>query len=138
MAYQGFLIKVGEYTIPLNMIQYDSYKPYISVQDLDSYPDANGRLHRTVVRGFMDDAPAKVEFNTRNNMTNDDFASLMASIHSQFTNVAERKSTVMMFIPEYNDYVTQEMYMPDVQPTINRIIDGVIYYDPIRLAFIGY
>lgn len=138
MAYQGFLIKVGEYTIPLNMIQYDSYKPYISVQDLDSYSDANGHLHRNVVRGFHSDAPAKVEFNTRNNITNDKLAEFLFMIHSQFTNVAERKSTVTMFIPEYNDYVTQEMYMPDVQPTINRIIDGVIYYDPIRLAFIGY
>lgn len=46
MAYSGFLIKVGDYTVPFRYIEAKKYKCSIKGQDLDSYRDANGILHR--------------------------------------------------------------------------------------------
>lgn len=44
MAYSGFLIKVGDYTVPFRYIEASKYKTGVKGQDLDSYRDANGIL----------------------------------------------------------------------------------------------
>ena len=134
MAYSGYLIKVGSYQIPHSYISAESYTVYKNTQDLDSYRDADGKLHRTA----LEHTPNKVEFDTRNMMTNTEFATLMSNLRGQFTSSAERKASVTLYIPESDSYVTQDMYMPDIQPQIYGILDGVIKYKPIRLAFIGY
>lgn len=134
MAYNGYLIKVGNYTIPHDYISAESYSAYRNIQDLDSYRDGNGKLHRTA----LSHVPNKVEFDTRNMLTNAQFSDLMSNIRSNYTNINERKASVTMYVPETNSYVTQDMYMPDIQPQIYGIFNNVIHYMPIRLAFIGY
>lgn len=134
MAYENYLIKVGDYTIPHEFIKADSYSAYRSVQDLDPYTDANGELHRNA----LSHVPAKVEFETRNMLTNTEFAELMSNIQEQYINSLERKAKVTMYIPETDSYETQYMYMPDIQPKIYGIFNGEIKYNSIRLAFIGY
>ena len=50
MAFQGYLIKVGNYPIPLTYMKLESYKSAPDQrQDLDSFRDADGYLHRTVL-----------------------------------------------------------------------------------------
>lgn len=66
MAYSGYLIKVGNYTIPLSIIRAETYSPYKSVTDLDSYVDANGYLHRNALEHIAN----KVEFETVPQLTN--------------------------------------------------------------------
>jgi len=134
MAYDGFLIKVGNYTIPHSVIRLESYQVYRSVQDLDSYADANGQLHRTA----LEHVPCKVEFETPALMTASVFADLMNNIRGQFVNALERKGLVTLYVPETDSYETQYMYMPDIQPTIYSVHTGQPQYNSIRLAFIGY
>ena len=135
MAFSGYLFRVGNYIITGdNYIQEKSYKVTRNIQDLESYRDANGVLHRNA----LDHVPLKIEINTRENLTNDQLGDFLGSIRSQFTNASERKCTVTAFVPELNDYVTQDMYMPDPEITIKGINNGVIKYDAIRLAWIGY
>lgn len=135
MGYNGYLIKVGSYIIPGNKyIKANSYSAYLNLQDLDSYRDADGVLHRNALAH----QPIKVEFETPAMLSNADFADLMSNIRSQFSNTAERKASVTVYVPETNSYVTQDMYMPDIKPTIFTTHDGVIRYNAIRLAFIGY
>ena len=134
MAYQGYLIKVGSYTIPLNMIAYDTYKVLMSTQDLDSFRDADGELHRTVLLHKL----CKVEFETKNMLTNTQFATLMSNISANYIDANEKKVSAMFYVPEIDDYVTAYMYIPDITPQINTVINNVIKYDQIRLAFIGY
>ena len=136
MAYGGYLLKVGSYEIDgTNYINYDSYSVTRNVQDLDSYRDAMGVLHRNA----LEHAPIKIELETRDGLTNDEVGEFMGSIRANFTNAAERKSTVTMFVPELNDYVTQEMYMPDPQFKIKKIdVNNVVRYSKTRIAFIGY
>lgn len=135
MAYQGYLIKVGSYTISgKKFIRADSYSVTRNIQDLDSYRDANGVLHRTV----LGHVPLKVEFETPAMLTNSDVAELFGNIRSNFTIPKERKASVTVYVPELDEYITQDMYMPDPQFIMYGIFNEVVRYNPIRIAFIGY
>ena len=136
MAFQGYLVKVGNYIIPFKYIKFDSYKVFMSITDLDSYRDGYGKLHRNT----LDHVVNKAEFETPAMLTNEEFHTLMSSIQSNYTVAKERKASVTLYIPEIDDYVTQDMYMPDIQPSIYRYNVALVQlqYNPIRLAFIGY
>lgn len=134
MAYAGYLIKVGTYTIPLSIIRAETYSPYKSVTDLDSYVDANGELHRNA----LDHIAYKVEFETIPLLTDVQFGDLMGNLYSQMSNTLERKVSVTAYIPEINDYITQDMYMPDIKPVLYYADGEKVQYNQIRLAFIGY
>lgn len=133
MAYQGFLLKIGDYTIPHKYIKADSYSPYVNMQDVEAYTDANGYLHRNAVELKV----AKVEFETPSMLTNVTFTELMDNIRANYLDVKSRKILITAYIPEYDDYVTQTGYLADFQPKIYGVFDGVIKYNPIRLAVIG-
>lgn len=136
MGFSGYLFKVGNYEVDGYVyINYSSYNVTWNSQDLDSYRDALGVLHRNALEHKV----AKIEFETRENLTNDEVATFMGNIRANYTNAVERKATVTVFVPELNDYVTQEMYMSDPQFKIKRIdSNNVIKYERVRIAFIGY
>ena len=134
MAYEGYLIKVGDYQIPHKYIKASSYSPYRTIQDLDSYRDGNGVLHRNTLAHI----PNKVEFETPPMLTNTEFTELMSNISKNYTIESERKASVTLYIPENDSYITQDMYMPDITQTIYDILNDEIIYNAIRLAFIGY
>lgn len=134
VAYSGFLLKIGDYTIPGNkFIKAESYSPYVNMQDIDDWTDANGFLHREAVELKA----LKVEFETPAMLTNTELTELMNNIKANFTNAKGRECMITAYIPEYDDYVTQLGYMADFQPQIYGTYGGVIHYNPIRLAFIG-
>lgn len=133
MAFSGFLLKMGDYTFPTEYIRADTYMPYLNMQDIDDYTDANGELHRETV----DLKVAKVEFETIPMLTNAQFFEIMENLRQNYTVPKGRQGIITVYIPEYDDYVTQMGYLADFQPKIYWIKDGIIQYDPIRLAFIG-
>ena len=137
MAYSGFLIKVGEYTIPFKYIKFNSYDVRMSFTDVDAYRDANIKLHRNVQEHFV----IKCEWETPAMLDNDQFGDLMSNIQANYINEFEKQCIVTAFVPELNDYVTQEMYLlPEIPVSIYRhnIYTGKLQYNSIRLAFIGY
>ena len=133
MAYSGFLLKIGNYEVPQKFMRAGSYSPYVNMQDIDDWPDANGYLHREAVELKA----LKVEFETPAMLTNTELTELMNNIKANFTNAKGRECMITAYIPEYDDYVTQLGYMADFQPQIYGTYGGVIHYNPIRLAFIG-
>lgn len=135
MAYAGYLVKVGTYTIPLSFIKAESYKVTHLIQDLDSYRDADGVLHRNA----LSHVPDKCEFECVPMLTNTEISSVVNAIRGQFTNAAERKASVTIYIPETDSYVTNEdMYMPDPEYSIYYADSSIIQYNSVRFAFIGY
>ena len=61
MGYEGYLLKMSnpdsqneEIEIPHKYMQYDSFKTKVNTQDLDSYQDSEGYLHRTVLENGME------------------------------------------------------------------------------------
>ena len=133
MSYNGYLVKVGDYKIPFKYINSETYKTSMNVQDIDSYRDANGKLHRTTLAHV----PCKVEFETVP-MFSSDFSDMMGNIQKNYTNSAERKATVSAYVPETDSYVTQDMYMPEVTPAIKNQFNGMLFFGQTRIAFIGY
>lgn len=134
MAYSGFLVKVGDYTIPHNWIRAETYSITKNGQDLDSYRDANGVLHREALEHWV----AKAEFETPPLKTNTEVVQFMSSISSQYISAVEKKAIVTLYIPEMDEYVTQEMYVPDIQFPIYQVDGNIVKYNQFRVAFIGY
>lgn len=134
MAYSGWLIKIGNYIIPANKyIKAESYSAYVNMQDLDPWTDANGYVHRTAV----DLKAMKIEFETPAMMTNKDFSELMVNIRQNYTVPRARQFQLTAYIPEYDEYMTQTAYMADFTPQMYSNANGIIRYNPVRLAFIG-
>lgn len=137
MAYAGYLVKVGSYTIPLSFIKAESYKVTHLIQDLDSYRDANGILHRNA----LSHVPDKVEFECVPMLTNTEINAVVSAINAQIAatgSSAERKAQVTVYVPELDGYVTQDMYMPDAEYNMYYADASIIKYNSVRLAFIGY
>ena len=134
VSYNGFLLKVGDYEISdKKYIRADSYSAYVNMQDVDAYTDGNGYLHRNAIELKA----AKIEFETRAMLTNTEFAEFMRNIRANYTDANARECTITAYIPEYDDYVTQKAYLADFKPSIYSTADGIIRYNPIRMAFIG-
>lgn len=135
MSYSGYLLKIGSYTVDAKrFISAESYSVTRNVQDLDSYRDADGYLHRNA----LSHAPTKVEFKTPPMLTNTDMAEFMTAIRSQYTNETERKVLVTAYVPELDDYTTEDMYMSDPQFDIYGSYGNKLTYKTVRFAFIGY
>lgn len=134
MAYQGYLLKVGNYTIPHKMIRAETYQVTKSTLDLDSYRDANGLLHRQA----LDHSVAKVEFEVPTRKTDKEITPFLQNIQRNYTNAKEKKAMVTLYIPETDSYITQEMYVPDITFTIFTATETEVTYNAVRVAFIGY
>lgn len=135
MAYSGYLVKIGTYTVPFKYIKAESYSCVWSVVDFDSYRDADGMLHRDAVspRRIM-----KVEWETPD-ISDSDFETLMSSIRAQFTSARAKSCTVTAFMPEENAYKTDTCYLTsDVNFSIRHADANGMRYNPVRFAFIGY
>lgn len=87
MAYNGYLIKVGNYTIPHKYIKAETYQALYSTIDLDSTRLANGTLNREVLEHHV----GKVEFETVPLMDNSQLNDLLSNIRNNYTNALEKK-----------------------------------------------
>ena len=134
MAYNGYLIKIGNYTFPLSMIKAETYKATNYGQDLDSTRDVDGILHRTA----LSNTAPKVEFETRNMLDNTQMSSIFANIQANYTNAVEKKASVEVYVPELDKYVTSDMYMADFEPTMYYADETKIQYTSTRMAWISY
>ena len=137
MSFNGTLISFGDYSINkgtfLNNISAQSYKAVKNVQDTDSYRNANGVL----VRNSLEHIPITVEFDTLP-ITNKEWQKLITNIKKNYIIELERKVSVTAYVPEDDDYITQEMYMVQPEPVIDYIEEDTIYYLPIHIKLIGY
>lgn len=130
--YNGYLIRVGNYTIPHKYIG-PGYKPVLNGQDMDSYRDANGYLHRNA----LEHSVPKIDFNTPY-LYEYQFNELMAGIRSNFINDVEKNVSCSVYIPFLDDYVSCEMYLVDPEPSIYAVWGNRIIYNQTRIAFVAY
>ena len=134
MAYKGYLIKIGNYTFPLSMIKAETYKATNYGQDLDSTRDVDGILHRTA----LSNTAPKVEFETRNMLDNTQMSSIFANIQANYKDAVEKRASVEVYVPEWDKYVTSDMYMADFEPTMYYADTTKIQYTSTRMAWISY
>lgn len=102
-------------------------------QDLDSYRDADGVLHRTV----LNHTATKIEFETTY-LNNTKMAEFTGILNSNFTSSLERKLSVTYYDAEHNDYKSGTFYVPDFsfKPYLKK--GTYLQWEPVRFAFIEY
>lgn len=140
----GYLVKIGEgvnaYEIPFKYIKAETYKCVWSVNDFESYRDANAELHRDSV---SDRRVMKVEFETPD-MDDNAFQDLMSHIRAQYiidgqSTAVSKTCMVTAYMPEEGEYKTDKCYLTsDVNISIRFADKNKVRYSPVRLAFIGY
>lgn len=140
MAYSGYLIKViktdtvnTDFIIPMELMEYSSYKMTYSVLDTNATRNAKGSLIRTALPHRVPHCTIELR-----QMNNTQLAVIMGGIQSRYVNKKEKKVKLSVFLPEINDYVEEMFYLPDIEFTINHIEHGKVIYNPIDLEFIGY
>lgn len=134
MAFEGYLLKVGTYEIPMNFIVAKSYDVTRNVMEAKAYRDANGVLHRNTVSHV----PVKINFKTPEGLTNSQVEAVFSNIRSNYLDALQRSANVTCYVPETDSYITQEMYMPDITMPISRIEGTTVKYEALKLTFIGY
>lgn len=136
MAFSGYLIKIGNTVLPMKYMKAESYKSTPSQRlETEAKRAITGLLHRTTV----EHRPTKIEFETPI-ITNLDLQAMWNIIQANYTIENERKITIQYYNEETDSYLSAECYIPDVEYQINRIdlATNLIYYNPIRFAFIEY
>lgn len=141
MAYSKFLIQINSvkadgtpnnWIVPLSYIRAETYSITVNGQDLESYRDANGILHRNALSNFAPKIEFEIPFGTK-------FGSFMENVRSRYTNATEKKVNATIYLPEYDKYVTHDFYLPDINNNIYHITKkGTIYYNQTRIALISY
>lgn len=132
MAFNGrYFVKVGSYEIPLKLMRAGTYKVSPAQrQDYDSYVDADGYLHRTV----LSHTRSKIEFELIQ-LSMQDFRGFMDAITAQYINGLERKVHLTYYEEEYGNYVEGDFYMPG---TMEYTYSHKNLYEQVRIAFIEY
>lgn len=117
--------------------KYISLTSYVSTpnqrQDLDSYQDNLGKLHRNT----LDHTRSKLEWNTPP-LFERELLSLQNILNSGIINAKERKLTIIHYCFDTHTYEQGEFYMPDITFTPLLIRNGEVLMDKVRLAFIEY
>ena len=136
MAYKGYLLKLGDYTFPMKYIAESTYSPVYITQDKDSTTLADGTLYRNVLPHQV----PKIQFETIDGLNNTQISSIMSNIRKNYiSGLAEKKLKASAYMPELDDYVTQDVYLKsDTQFPIAYIENNIIVYDAISFVFTGY
>lgn len=140
MAYSGYLIKVlkkdnsgTDYTFPMHYILEKTYSMTYSVVDYNSTRNSIGSL----VRNALPHKVPHCSFELKK-MTNDKVAEMFSNLRSRYVIAKEKKVKLSVYVPEIDDYVEEFFYIPDIDLSINHILDNVIHYNTIKMEFIGY
>lgn len=136
MAFAGYHIKVGSYTVPEKCIKVGSWNTTYETLDFDSYRDANGLLHRNALANRK----MKVEFETPY-MYKSDFDNLLLGIRGQFVTEQQQReqcANIEAYIDEIATYVTQKCYLVNVNPKVEQNSPLGVIYQPCRICFIAY
>ena len=118
--------------------KYISLASYVSTphqrQDLDSFQDNEGRLHRNTLTHTR----SKLEWNTPP-LYERDLIKLQDILNSGIINGMERKTKIIHYCIDTHTYEQGEFYIPDITFTPLRIMpNGELLLDKVRLAFIEY
>nr|DAH30332.1 MAG TPA: hypothetical protein [Caudoviricetes sp.] len=132
MAYQGYLIKVGNTVFPMKYIRAETYKCTPNQRiDQDSDSDATGMLHRNV----LPHTRTKIEFETPQMLRGADVLAISTLLG---LSGSRRDVTITYWDHESQSYKTGKCYVPDISYQLMRNTGDDLVYMPIRYAFIEY
>lgn len=134
VAYNGFMFKFGSYDFS-DMIRADSYEINPNArQDLDSYRDADGVLHRTA----LSHTATSIKFNVRFR-SQAEHEEMMNAITSNYINSNERDANCTYYDPETCSYKTGHFYLDsNVGFKVYGTYNNEIKFNESEMAFVEY
>lgn len=132
--FQGFLVKIGDYEVPLQIMEEGSYDGKVNTLDDGSETDNTGYLDRYVLQRIP-----IVQFTTME-MNEEQLNDFMDACRAQYEIEEQRKARCTVWVPEYGRYVEQDMFMADPSIKIKGIdlIDNTITYLPFTVKLESY
>lgn len=137
MSYNGYLLQIGDYQITgSKLVEFATYEVTRKVQDLEPFRDATGVLHRN----SLPHIPLTVEFQLVGGLSNTQLGAFFGNIQRNYINALERKVSATVYVPETDEYITQDMYLVEPTPKIRRVDakTNTLYYEPLKIKLIGY
>lgn len=118
-----------------HLIKADTYKITPNArQDLDSYRDANGLLHRNA----LSHTATIIEFDTVP-MWDTKFTAMMNAVVGNYTNYAERCGTATYYDEENRQSTTGTFYLDsNFQVSIKQEWGSRVLYDSCHFKFVEY
>ncbi|MCD7724269.1 MAG: hypothetical protein LUI12_01730 [Clostridiales bacterium] len=134
MAFNGTLFSFGGYNFA-GMIKAGSYEITPSArQDLDSYRDANGELHRTALEHTATSITFTIRFRTES-----EHETMMNAIRSNYINEYERDANCTYYDTETCSYKTGHFYLDaNCSFSIYGTYEGTIKYQESEMNFVEY
>ena len=130
MAYNGYMLKIGNYTFPMDKIRMETYKIAPDQrQEFDSYVDGNGEVQRPNV---VNHTRSKIEFETPY-MSTREMRIILDNIWANLTNVLKLECNVEYYDIETDSYKTGHFYMPGTREYTYYLATVM---EQIRFAFI--
>lgn len=136
MSFNGSLLTIGGSDFPLQYVFRDSYKiTPLRRLDLDSTRTTSGYLQRNV----LSHTATTISFSTKP-MYNDEMSAMWSFIRSAYISLAEKKVSLVYYVPETDSYSSGYFYIPDFEFSINLIdtTTNKILYNSSTLEFIEY
>ena len=133
--FKGWLLKFGDQVFPHEYIKKGGWKSTPNQRlENDPWSDTKGYLHRDV----LEHNRTKIEFATVDDLTLEEKIECQNVMNSSITDELERKGNVTYWNDETNTYENAEMYIPDIDFTINEIDKkrNMLFYESIRIALI--
>ena len=136
MAYEGYILKIGNWTVPSEYIEPSTYIVGNDRAKLAEWTDYAGERH--VV--YSNREQPQVIFETAKNfrLTDKEIGIIYEALKTaQVHGGTVPVYTIKYFDPTKNTYFTKTCTLDDVDFTINGINENFVVYEPARFVFRG-
>lgn len=140
MAFNGKLIELdtsGSYVeFPATYIKAEGYRVTPN-QRMET--SANRATSGVLVRKTASHTATKIDLETVP-ITNREVSEIYTLLSNAYTDSLQRKLNLRYYDPLSDDYLTGTFYIPDIDYDIMRIdiVNDIVHYNNIRIAFIEY
>lgn len=134
MDFQGYLIKFGNSTFPLSLMDLGGWSAVPDQRlDAEAERDLDMELHRETSPNYK----TKITIKTLPMYLSEKIA-MQAVINDGMVDEVERRVTCTYWNDSTNEYVTGEFYIPDITYQIDNISGNNILYNAITITLIEY
>lgn len=136
MAFNGYFFKFGSTILPNEYIAWEGAN---SAPDQRTEAEAWTNANNELVRSTYSKYRSKIEFNTRENLTDLDIANIFTIMHESLLNEVEQKYSINYWDDKTGGYKTGNFYLVDPQFQYKYIDnEGRLHYKSIKFSFVEY
>ena len=137
MAYDGWLLKIGDWILPNKYIAPETYKVGVNKEKLYDKPDYNNIRH--VV--YTQNRTATVEFSTARNfrLSDEDVGQIQEALEAARVTAGDLNKNVYrlkFYDPSTDEYVLDKYFTLDpLKYTVYSVGQHRVFYNPIQFSF---